>query len=252
MRFGSVWTMERMRFYLSPLYPLSALTLNFLLLTAVKYWREEHQKRFIHTAFAHYLNPKVVEQIVASPEKLNLSGEEREVSVLFSDIRGFTTISEKLSPTQLVDLLHEYLTPMTRVITDSNGTLDKYIGDAIMAFWNAPLTVPNHQGAALSAAMGMLGELARLNEGFQVKYGLALHIGVGINCGNVRVGNFGSMDLFSYTILGDNVNLGSRLEGLTKYYGLELLISGSTIPAGSQPGVFRRWTRSGLRASTNP
>jgi len=220
MWFGAAVTLKTHKFFIQPLYPLAVLVLNFVLLTVFKFWREERQRRFIHSAFAHYLSPKVVDQIVASPDKLNLTGEEREISILFSDIRGFTTISEKLSPTQLVNLLHEYLTPMTHVITERLGTLDKYIGDAIMAFWNAPLDVANHRAQALTAGLGMIGELAKLNEVFREKYGQTLKIGVGINCGFVRVGNFGSQDLFSYTIIGDNVNLCSRLEGLTKYYGL--------------------------------
>jgi adenylate cyclase len=220
MWFGAAQTLKMHKFFIQPLYPLLVLVLNFVLLTVFKFWREERQRRFIHSAFAHYLSPKVVDQIVASPDKLNLSGEEREISILFSDIRGFTTISEKLSPTQLVNLLHEYLTPMTHLVTEHLGTLDKYIGDAVMAFWNAPLDVPNHRAEALTAGLGMLGELAKLNEVFQEKYGQTLKIGVGLNCGFVRVGNFGSQDLFSYTIIGDNVNLCSRLEGLTKYYGL--------------------------------
>jgi adenylate cyclase len=220
MWYGAALTLKTHKFFIQPLYPLAVLVLNFVLLTVFKFWREERQRRFIHSAFAHYLSPKVVDQIVASPDKLNLTGEEREISILFSDIRGFTSISEKLAPTQLVNLLHEYLTPMTHAVTERLGTLDKYIGDAIMAFWNAPLDVPNHRAQALTAGLGMLTELGKLNVVFQEKYGQTLKIGVGMNCGFVRVGNFGSQDLFSYTIIGDNVNLCSRLEGLTKYYGL--------------------------------
>jgi adenylate cyclase len=134
-------------------------------------------------------------------------------------------MSEKLTPTQVTDLLHDYLTPMTRVITQNMGTLDKFIGDAIMAFWNAPLDVPEHQKKAMSSAVQMLDHIHVLNEGFKVKFGQTIKIGVGLHCGRVRVGNMGSADLFDYTLIGDNVNLTSRLESLTKYYGQILLVS---------------------------
>jgi len=223
--FGSAELFAKSRIFISPLYPLLALILNFMALTFLKFWREEREKRFIHSAFSHYLSPKVVNEIVDSPDKLTLTGEEREVSIIFTDVRGFTSISEKLTPTQVVDLLHGYLTPMTRIITGNMGTLDKFIGDAIMAFWNAPLDVPGHPRRAVETALAMLDELGRLNAGFQKTYGLSINIGIGLHCGRARVGNFGSADLFDYTIIGDAVNLCSRLEGLTKYYGLRLLVS---------------------------
>nr|WP_279355917.1 adenylate/guanylate cyclase domain-containing protein [Fundidesulfovibrio agrisoli] len=221
----SAWSMNAMDFHLSPLAPLMALAVNFTLLTFLKFLLEERQKRFIQSAFGHYLSPAVVDQIVAEPDKLTLTGEEKEVSVLFSDVRGFTTISEKLSPTQVVALLHEYLTPMTRLVTEHSGTLDKFIGDAVMAFWNAPLDVPGHPREAVLTALDMLRELDRLNQGFKARYGFEISIGIGLHLGSVRVGNFGSEDLFDYTIIGDNVNLCSRLEGLTKFYHQRLLVT---------------------------
>jgi len=219
----SVWSMNAMDFHLSPLAPLMVLAVDFTLLTFLKFLLEERQKRFIQSAFGHYLSPAVVDQIVDQPDRLTLTGEEKQVSILFSDVRGFTTISEKLSPTQVVALLHEYLTPMTRLITEHSGTLDKFIGDAVMAFWNAPLDVPGHPRQAMLTALAMLRELDELNKGFKARYGFGIDIGVGVHCGSVRVGNFGSEDLFDYTIIGDNVNLCSRLEGLTKYYHQRLL-----------------------------
>lgn len=221
---ASIWGMEQGMF-ISPLYSMLTLGLNFSLLTLVKFWREESEKRFFHSAFSRYVSKAVVDQIVKSPEKLSLSGEEREVSILFSDIRGFTTLSEKLPPTQVSELLHEYFTPMTQCVITHGGTMDKFIGDAIMAFWNAPLDTPGHQGRAVKSAMAMLDELSKLNKTFATKYGFELFIGIGLNCGSVRVGNMGSADLFDYTVIGDNVNLASRLEGLTKYYGLECIVS---------------------------
>ncbi len=250
--FGSAELFAKSRIYISPLYPLFALILNFMVLTFLKFWREERQKRFIHSAFSHYLSPKVVEQIVDSPEKLTLTGEEREVSILFSDVRGFTSISEKLTPTQVVDLLHGYFTPMTRTITANMGTLDKFIGDAIMAFWNAPLDVPEHPKLAVATALSMLDELNRLNVGFQKTYGLSINIGVGLHCGLARVGNFGSADLFDYTIIGDAVNLCSRLEGLTKYYGLRLLVSDAIRTACGEEFDFIEVDRVRVKGKNEP
>jgi adenylate cyclase len=222
---GSAYMMSSARVYISPLYAYIILTANFTLLTLLKFWREEKQKKFIHGAFSHYLAPAVIKQIYDSPESLSLQGQEKEVTVMFSDVRGFTTMSEKLTPTQVTDLLHDYLTPMTRVITSNMGTLDKFIGDAIMAFWNAPVDVPDHQKKAMASALKMFEHLNTLNESFKEKFGLTIKIGVGLHCGRVRVGNMGSADLFDYTLIGDNVNLTSRLESLTKYYGQVLLVS---------------------------
>jgi adenylate cyclase len=228
---GSAYLMGHARIYISPLYSYIILAVNFAMLTLLKFWREEKQKKFIHGAFSHYLAPAVIKQIYDSPESLSLQGQEKEVTVMFSDVRGFTTMSEKLTPTQVTDLLHDYLTPMTRVITSNMGTLDKFIGDAIMAFWNAPVDVPDHQRKAVSSALQMLDHLGELNEGFKTKFGLTIKIGIGLHCGKVRVGNMGSADLFDYTLIGDNVNLTSRLEGLTKYYGQKLLVSQAMVEA---------------------
>ncbi|MBU1229521.1 MAG: adenylate/guanylate cyclase domain-containing protein [Proteobacteria bacterium] len=222
---GSAYMMSHLRVYISPLYAYIILAANFTLLTMLKFWREEKQKKFIHGAFSHYLAPAVIKQIYDSPESLSLQGQEKDITIMFTDVRGFTTMSEQLTPTQVTDLLHDYLTPMTRIITSNLGTLDKFIGDAIMAFWNAPVDVPEHQKKALASAMQMLDHIQILNEGFQVKYGLTIKIGIGLHYGLVRVGNMGSIDLFDYTLIGDNVNLTSRLESLTKYYGQVLLVS---------------------------
>jgi adenylate cyclase len=217
--------MTRERIYISPLYAYIILAANFALLTLMKFWREEKQKKFIHGAFSHYLAPAVIKQIYDSPESLSLQGQEKDVTIMFADVRSFTTMSETLTPTQVTDLLHDYLTPMTKIITRNMGTLDKFIGDAIMAFWNAPVDVPDHQIKAVSSALTMLSHLKTLNVAFREKFGLTIKIGVGLHCGCVRVGNMGSADLFDYTLIGDNVNLTSRLEGLTKYYGQVLIIS---------------------------
>jgi len=252
MWFGSAQALASHRFVVSPISPLLALLANFMVLTFLKFWREERQKRFIHAAFSHYLPPAVVNDLVASPDRLTLTGEEREVTVLFSDVRGFTTMSEKLTPTQVVDLLHRYLTPMTGIITGHMGTLDKFIGDAIMAFWNAPLPVPGHQGRALAAAMAMHEELARLNVVFEETYGLRIDIGVGLHCGMARVGNFGSEDLFDYTVIGDTVNLCSRLEGLTKFYKKRILVTDAIVAAAPDGVFFQEVDRVRVKGKAEP
>jgi adenylate cyclase len=234
---GSAWLLAHKGLYVSPLGPLLVLAANFAILTFLKFWREERQKRFLHGAFSHYLAPAVVARITANPTALTLTGEEREVTMLFSDVRGFTSISESLTPTQVVDLLHRYFTPMTGIITSNLGTLDKFIGDAIMAFWNAPLAVPGHQDMAVCSALAMQEELDQLNVGFRETYGFSVAAGIGLHCGTVRVGNFGSSDLFNYTVIGDAVNLCSRLEGLTKFYGLRLLVS-DAVRAATTGDVF--------------
>lgn len=225
--YGSLWFFRDQGMFVSPLIPTLTLAVNFTMLTLMKFWREEGEKRFFHSAFSRYVSKAVVEQIVKSPDKLSLSGEEREVSILFSDIRSFTSLSEQLSPHQVSELLQAYFTPMTAEITRTNGTLDKFIGDAIMAFWNAPLDTKEHERQAVHSALGMHEALERLNPFFQERFGLELRIGVGVHSGMVRVGNMGSKDLFDYTIIGDSVNLASRLEGLTKFYGLGVIASES-------------------------
>ncbi|MUM78174.1 CHASE2 domain-containing protein [Pseudodesulfovibrio sp. F-1] len=225
--------------FISPLYPFMTLGLTFLLLTAVKYWREERAKKFIHGAFAHYLAPSVISQIMNDPDSLSLDGQEKEITIQFSDVRSFTSLSEKLTPTQVTNLLHDYLTPMTRIITSHQGTLDKFIGDAVMAFWNAPLDIENHQLKALQAALEQLDRLDDLNKVFVEKYGFPIAVGIGVHCGRVRVGNMGSADLFDYTLIGDNVNLASRLEGLTKYYGQKLVVSQAIMDACGDAYRFR-------------
>nr|WP_287555033.1 adenylate/guanylate cyclase domain-containing protein [Pseudodesulfovibrio sp.] len=239
MWYATVQLYARQSLFISPLYPFINLGLTFLLLTAIKFWREESAKKFIHGAFAHYLAPSVISQIMDDPESLSLDGQEKEITIQFSDVRSFTTLSEKLTPTQVTNLLHDYLTPMTRIITENQGTLDKFIGDAVMAFWNAPLDVENHQLKALHAAMEQLDRLDDLNTLFIEKYGFTIAVGIGVHCGRVRVGNMGSADLFDYTLIGDNVNLASRLEGLTKYYGQKLVVSQTIVDACGDTYRFR-------------
>jgi len=238
MWFGALWSLQGDGIFVSPLMPLLTLAVNFGSLTLLKFRREESEKRFFHNAFSHYVSPVVVEQMVKNPDRLSLTGENREVTILFADIRGFTSLSEKLSPERVARLLRVYFTPMTAMIIKNRGTLDKFIGDAVMAFWNAPVETPAHQELALQAALDMLAELDRLNPELQKDFGLQLTIGIGLHCGRVSVGNMGTEDLFNYTIVGDSVNLASRLEGLSKVYGLPLILSETVRQVSAGAFVF--------------
>ncbi len=223
--YSSLWLFNSNGFFISPLMPLIVLCVNFSGLSLVKFWREEAEKRYFHTAFSQYVSKSVVDQLVKSRDTLVLSGVEKDVTILFSDIRGFSSISEQMPTQRVSEFLRAYFTPMTRVVIENSGTLDKFIGDAVMAFWNAPLNTPDHQIMAVRAAMAMLKEIDVLNVMFKKRFGFTLRVGVGLNAGKVTVGNMGSEDLFDYTIIGDSVNLASRIEGLTKTYGLPLLVS---------------------------
>lgn len=210
------------------IYPLLGVGLTYL---GSEAWRNlvvERKGRQLKKAFSNYVSPDLVREIEKHPDKLVLGGEQRELSILFSDIRGFTTVSESLTPPELVTLLNEYLSPMTRIVLEEKGTLDKFIGDAVMALFNAPLDVPDHATRACTAAVRMLEELKRLNAGFAGRGMNTIDIGIGINTGNAVVGNMGADIRFDYTAIGDAVNLASRLEGLNKYYGSHILVSEDT------------------------
>jgi adenylate cyclase len=217
-------------------YPLISCWLIYLVLTFVNYFRGQQQRQQIRSAFGFYLSPPLVEQLARSPEKLVLGGEERRMTILFSDVRGFTTISEhyKDDPQGLTQLMNRFLTPLTNAIIERKGTIDKYIGDAIMAFWNAPVDDDEHEANACDAALEMLaraevlnGELKREAEASGGVY-MPLRIGIGLNSGPCVVGNMGSDFRFNYSVLGDTVNLASRLESRTKDYRLSLVIGSRT------------------------
>jgi adenylate cyclase len=209
-------------------YPLLTIGGIYMSLTVQRFLAEEKERLYIKKAFQSYVAPEVVNEILKNPQLLRLGGERRELTILFSDIRGFTTLSETLEPEILVGLLHDFLNPMSEIIVTHGGTIDKYIGDAIMALFGAPLDRPDHPVLACRAALEMIATLQVLNRKWQAQGRPPLKIGVGINTGPVAVGNMGSERLFDYTAIGDNVNLASRLEGLNKYYGTSILISQST------------------------
>jgi adenylate cyclase len=217
-------------------YPLLSTTAIYLTLIFSSFVREQAQRRQIRSAFGQYLSPALVEQLAQSPEKLVLGGEEREMTIMFSDVRGFTTISEtyKHDPQGLTKLMNRFLTPLTNAILARKGTIDKYMGDAIMAFWNAPLDDKEHQLNACEAAVGMLERIEELNRQreTEAQHGghvyIPLNVGVGLNTGICVVGNMGSDLRFDYSVLGDSVNLASRLEGQSKEYGFPIIAGSQT------------------------
>lgn len=232
--YGGLWILGNLKIWISPFFPIVVLILNFSILNLQKFWISERKKKFFRSAFSKYVSKAVVDQLAENPEKLSLKGEEKNVSILFSDIRGFTSLSENLSPSQVTLLLRDYFTPVTQIIIKNRGTHDKFIGDAVMCFWNAPVDVDNHEGFAVKSAVEMLAALKDLNRNFKKKFDIELAIGIGLHAGLCRVGNMGSEDIFDYTIIGDNVNLASRLESLTKFYGVQLIISEAMVKGCSQ------------------
>ncbi|MBN2447062.1 MAG: adenylate/guanylate cyclase domain-containing protein, partial [Phycisphaerae bacterium] len=206
----------------------TASALSLVGALALNYWAEGRQKAFIKQAFKHYLSGEVIEKILRDPAHLQLGGEKRELTIMFTDLAGFSTFSERLGPVELTTLLNDYLTEMTDIIMDEGGTLDKYEGDAIIAFWNAPLEQSDHAVRACRAALRCQRRLAELRETYEKRTGAALRMRVGLNTGDVVVGNMGSRKRFNYTILGDAANLASRLEGANKAFGTETMVAEST------------------------
>jgi adenylate cyclase len=237
-----------------PLIPVNAAALAALLGTSLyKYASRERQKRFVEKAFKHYLAPAVVQRIVDSHEDFGLHGEERDVTIFFSDIRGFSTFAEALPPDKLVRLLNRYFTPMTSIIRQYQGTLGKFVGDAIMAFWNAPEEVEGHSAKALCATLAMHDSLDALNPELEAEFGLRLAFGAGLHRGWARVGNMGTNDLMDYTVIGDAVNLGSRLEGLCSYYGQRIIMSREFKDAcGEGMFIFQRLGKERVKGRMQP
>ncbi len=194
-----------------------SITANFVM--------EGRQKRFVKNAFKHYLSPAVIDQLIANPDNLKLGGERRVISIFFSDLQQFTTISEKLDPETLTAFLNDYLSAMTDIILEEGGTVDKYEGDAIIAFWNAPLAVEGHAPRAMRAALCCQAKLAEMRPAFKARVGKDVFMRIGINTGQAVVGNLGSNKRFDYTMIGDAVNLAARLEGANKQFGTFTMIS---------------------------
>ena len=206
-------------------YPMMAITLSVISQEGIRVFTAERSVRELRKAFSSYVSPQILEIITRNPEGLSLGGEKRIITVLFSDIRGFTSISETLGPEDLVNLLNEFLEPMTNIVLKNGGMLDKYIGDAIMAVFNAPVDIDKHADRACSSALEMVKKTREMNSIFSEEFGVDIRIGVGINTGEAVVGNMGSSLRFDYTAIGDTVNLASRLEGLNKVYKTDIIIS---------------------------
>jgi adenylate cyclase len=215
----------RFNVWMNMIYPVLTMLAIYLGITVYRYVTEEREKKKIRGAFQYYLTASVVNEILKDPSKLKLGGDKKHLSVMFSDIRGFTSISEKLTPEELVHLLNEYLTAMTDIVFKYDGLLDKYIGDAIMAVFGAPLDQPDHASRACRVALEMMEKLRELRAKWAAEGRPDVNIGVGINSGDMVVGNMGSEMRFDYTVMGDSVNLASRLEGTNKEYGTNIIIS---------------------------
>jgi len=233
--FGTSWyAFTRLHWLLDPVYPSLAVLLIYLVSSLLSYVRAESERREIRSAFGRYLSPALVERLADSPDRLALGGEIRPMTVLFADIRDFTTIAEQLDARELTRFMNRFFTPMTAVILEQGGTIDKYMGDCIMAFWNAPLDDPDHARHACRAALAMGGALARRNAELRDagtalgREPIVIRLGIGVNTGECCVGNLGSDQRFDYSVIGDHVNLASRLEGRSKTYGVGIVIGEET------------------------
>ncbi|HEX4872848.1 MAG TPA: adenylate/guanylate cyclase domain-containing protein [Nevskiaceae bacterium] len=216
------------------------------------YFIESRGKRDISKLFGQYVPPELVEEMAAHPEAISMEGESRAMTVLFSDVRGFTSISEKLDAKELSQLMNRFLTQQTGVIQRHRGTIDKYMGDAIMAFWGAPLADPEHARRALEAALEMVRAVRELDEEFAQRGWPPLNIGVGLNTGKMNVGNMGSSFRVAYTVMGDSVNLGSRVEGLTKEYGVAVICTEFTRNDGPSDWAYRELDRVRVKGKNEP
>lgn len=227
-------------YLLATLMPCAGTALSAQAVILVGYFTTDRERGRLKGAFSHYLSGPVMEHVLAHPEQLALGGEKKELTVLFSDIRGFTTLAERMAPEALVRFINSYLTPMTGIVLDEGGTLDKYIGDAVMAFWGAPLAQEDHALRACRTALRFVERMEALKAGWRAQELPEFDIGVGINSGPMIVGNMGSDVRFDYTVMGDAVNLASRLEGTNKDYGTRLMISEATFDQVRGKVIARR------------
>lgn len=243
--FGFSWyAFTAWHWLVDPVSPSSLALFIYLVSTLISYLRIEREKKQIRHAFNRYLSPELVEQLADNPKQLKLGGETKIMTFLFADIRGFTALSERFNAQELTSFINSFLTPMSNIILKHKGTIDKYMGDCIMAFWNAPLNDPKHGENACLAAMNMRNHLEQWNVDLQVQSWTQekplppVHIGIGINTGSCCVGNMGSEQRFDYSVLGDEVNLASRLEGQCKFYGVDIVLGPNTAELGSNLAVL--------------
>ncbi len=234
------------------IYPLTVILLVYVTITAYRYFVETKQRRFIKDAFSTYLAPSVVKQLTESPEHLKLGGEEREITAFFSDVQGFTSISEALHPNELVELLNEFLTEMTDIILKHEGTVDKFEGDAIIAFFGAPNVLENHAERTCMACIQMQKRLSKLRKNWKAENRPELKMRIGLCTGPAVVGNMGSKNRMDYTMMGDTVNIAARLEGINKIYGIYTLVSESTRHAAGNTFMFREIDSVSVVGRTEP
>jgi adenylate cyclase len=229
----ALWLFSSHQVWLLTLTPTIAVLAAYLGVTGYGYFTEGHQRRFLRSAFGRYVAPEVVDQLVKNPGQFALGGETRELTVMFADVAGFTSLSEGREPAQLVQLMNECFTEITKVIQGHGGTVDKFIGDAVMAFWNAPVQHADHAARACRATQDLLKALVPLNVGWAARGLPAISMRVGLATGPALAGNVGSDTKFNYTVMGDTVNLASRLEGAAKVFGTLNLVAGSTVQAAA-------------------
>ena len=223
-----IFTYPGLRIWVNMTYPVIFMTLTAIGAYSYKIYMEQKEKKVVENLFGKFVSPQVLDKLLTDPKSINREGQRKVMTVMFSDIRGFTTISESIPVQELILQLNEYLTEMVEVVLSNNGTMDKYIGDAVMAFFGDPLPMSDHAFHAVKTALDMKTALAKLNENWEKENKPVLSIGIGINTGEMIVGHLGSPRLFDYTVIGDNVNLASRLEGLNKDYKTTIIISEAT------------------------
>lgn len=240
------------KLFVSSLFIIVQLSAVYFIITVFKYFTEERKKKELKQTFSKYVSPAVVDEILKAPDNLKLGGRKQRMTVFFSDLRGFTTISEKLSPTDLSNLLNRYLTPMTEIVFENKGTLDKYMGDAIMAFFGAPIADNAHAKQACRCALKSMEKLKELQLQFAAENFPHIDIGIGINTGEMSVGNMGSNIVQNYTVMGDSVNLGSRLEGINKEYGTHIIISEYTNEEVKDTFITREVDRVKVKGKNEP
>jgi adenylate cyclase len=230
----SWYAFDRLGWLVDPIYPALSLTMIYLTGSLFMFLRTEHERNRVRHAFGHYMAPALVERLAEDPSRLKLGGETRDMTLLFSDVRGFTAISEGLDAEELTRFLNDLFTPLSNIILEEQGTIDKFMGDAVMAFWNAPLDDPDHPSHACRAALRMMAEMKRLNAQWQAEAEAKgrpfrpVRIGIGLNTGLCCVGNLGSEKRFDYSVIGDNVNVASRLEGQCKTYDIGTVVGEAT------------------------
>lgn len=250
-RFSVFFFIEK-KLVIAVVSPSLALIVGYFSSTAYHFLRERQQNVLIKGMFSHYVSKTVVNELISNPYKLRLGGEKKNLTVLFSDIAGFTTFAEKKDPEELVSFINQFLNEMSEIIIANDGTVDKYLGDAVMAFWGAPLEVQDHAYKACLTALQMQTRLAQLRELWSKRGEASIHIRIGINSGEVIVGNIGGEKRFDYTVLGDNVNLASRLEGANKEYGTSIMISESTYELVKDKFLVRHLDVIRVKGKTKP